>query len=65
MTRTYALKRLLEHGPLTRAEITAITGWPAKTVKAALRQTLMTDVVRRVKGYNKTAYFSGDLEGLT
>ena len=30
-TRTYAAKRLLEHGPLTRGQFTAITGWPSAT----------------------------------
>ena len=27
MTRTYAAKRLLEHGPLTLGEFMTITGW--------------------------------------
>lgn len=36
MTRTYALKRLLEHGGLTRAEIAAITGWPEGAVRSAI-----------------------------
>ena len=31
MTRTYAAKRLLEHGPLSLAEFAEITGWPKKT----------------------------------
>ena len=36
MTRTYAAKRLLEHGPLTFREFVQITGWPAKVAKNAL-----------------------------
>lgn len=28
MTRPYACKRLLEHGPLTLAELLEITRWP-------------------------------------
>lgn len=36
MTRTYALKRLLEHGALTRKEIVEITGWTAKQVHLTL-----------------------------
>lgn len=27
MTKTYALQKLLEHGPLTRRELREITGW--------------------------------------
>ncbi len=36
MTRTYALKRLLEHGALTRKEIIKITGWSEKQVHYTL-----------------------------
>ena len=36
MTRTHALKKLLEHGELTRAEILEITGWTAKQVHYTL-----------------------------
>ena len=32
MTRRYALVQLLRLGPLTRAEIIAITGWPDRAV---------------------------------
>lgn len=38
MTRTYALKRLLEHGGLTYGQINAITGWPRRSVDAAIRR---------------------------
>lgn len=40
MTRPYILCALLEHGPLTRAEVREITGWPPKAVEPALRQLL-------------------------
>jgi hypothetical protein len=36
MTRTYSMRRLLEHGALSFSELLAITGWPRGAVKAAL-----------------------------
>ena len=36
MRRTYALKRLLEHGALTFGELCEITGWKASQVCSAL-----------------------------
>lgn len=36
MSRTYALCRLLEHGPLTWREVQDITGWPFNVVKSAI-----------------------------
>ncbi len=36
MTRTYALLRLLELGPLTRKEIREITGWPEAKLRFVL-----------------------------
>ena len=45
MTRTYALKRLLEHGALTFPEIVAITGWPRRVAWAALEQCRIAGVV--------------------
>ena len=44
MTRTYAAKRLLEHGPLTNREFRTITGWDEGTVSSALRNLLATGV---------------------
>jgi hypothetical protein len=37
MTRTYALERLLELGPLTRKEIREITGWPENKLKFVIK----------------------------
>lgn len=37
MTRTYALLRLLELGPLTRKEIREITGWAEDKLKYVLQ----------------------------
>ena len=42
MTRTYAAKRLLEHGPLTRGQFAAITGWKAATVSKTLSELVNT-----------------------
>lgn len=37
MTRTYAARKLLEHGPLTFGEMRAITLWTAPQVSSALQ----------------------------
>ena len=36
MTRTYALRKLLEHGPLTFPELLQITRWESAQLVAAL-----------------------------
>lgn len=38
MTRTYAARKLLEHGPLMRHQFDAITGWPPKECAAVLQR---------------------------
>jgi len=48
MTRTYAIKRLLEHGPMELADIADCTGWGRGAVKCALRHCLQAGTVRRV-----------------
>ena len=40
MTHTHALARLLEHGPLTMAELRAITGWPYNAIRSALARLI-------------------------
>lgn len=47
MTRTYALKRLLEHGALTSKEMVAITGWTRKQVWATIGHLTITGIVRK------------------
>jgi transcription initiation factor IIE alpha subunit len=47
MTRTYALKRLLEHGELSSKEIEEITLWTTKQVWATLQRLQKTKVVRK------------------
>lgn len=32
MTRTYAIEKLLEHGPLTKRELVEVTGWTPYSV---------------------------------
>lgn len=43
MTRTYAAKRLLEHGPLTAAQFIEITGWEERTCRRTLQQLVDTE----------------------
>jgi hypothetical protein len=47
MTKTYALKRLLEHGELSSKEIEEITFWTTKQVWATLQRLQKTKVVRK------------------
>lgn len=58
MTRTYAAKRLLEHGPLTFAEFLAITGWTkgaADNVLVRLRNWGLCQIVH-VTGNHRRVY---------
>lgn len=53
MTRTYALKRLLEHGPLTLAQIEEMTGWSyiaCRKAIEALRNSGTVKTLGRVSG---------------
>jgi DNA-binding MarR family transcriptional regulator len=47
MTRTYALKRLLEHGELSAKELIEITGWTTRQVWGTLQQLQKTEIVRK------------------
>jgi len=47
MTRTYAAKRLLEHGPLTFKEFEEITGWENRICWRALTRLLEQNIARR------------------
>ena len=47
MTRTYALKRLLEHGELSSKEIEEITFWTTKQVWYAITRLREMDIVRK------------------
>lgn len=57
MTRTYCLKRLLEHGAMTAAELIACTGWRWTSVEAALRNLMDSGLVEAVPiGRHRNAY---------
>lgn len=45
MTRPYALRRLLEHGPLTFREIVEITGWTWRIAWLAVERLLQRDEI--------------------
>lgn len=47
MTKTYALKRLLEHGQMTRPEIVDCTGWTTSQVDRALQHLHQHKLIRR------------------
>ena len=48
MTRTYAAKRLLEHGPLTFREFVEITGWTVRVAHRALYRLRQFGLARMV-----------------
>lgn len=50
MPRTYVAKRLLEHGPLTRGEFIAITGWPEEQAWSTLRSLVRSRVATFTSG---------------
>jgi transcription initiation factor IIE alpha subunit len=47
MTRTYALKRLLEHGELSSKQIEEITCWTTKQVWASIQRLQKTEIIRK------------------
>jgi transcription initiation factor IIE alpha subunit len=47
MTKTYALKKLLEHGELSSKEIEEITCWTTKQVWASIQRLQKTNTVRK------------------
>ena len=48
MTRTHAIKRLLEHGPLTRKEILEIMGGSQNSAKNAIFAAMDKGLIRRI-----------------
>lgn len=56
MTRTYAAKRLLEHGPLTLREFTEITGWGRIVSWNTLYQLMNEGIVMPCGRKQKTRY---------
>jgi predicted ArsR family transcriptional regulator len=49
MTRTYATRRLLEHGPLTMAEFLEITGWTWNAARSVLARLMESGAVQAEK----------------
>ena len=47
MKKTYAMKRLLEHGPLTMAQAIEITCWTFSSVERALRSLVEQNIAER------------------
>lgn len=45
MTRTYAAKRLLEHGGLNMAELVQITGWTYRQVEKTVQMLKAQGIV--------------------
>lgn len=62
MTRTYALLRLLELGPLERKEIRNITGWPEEKLKFVLHGQRNTGRVQLHEGKWHRRYEDGVLQ---
>jgi len=56
MTRTYCLKRLLEHGALSLREMVEITGWGYRTTWRALERLQEAGVVRHEGRPQKRIY---------
>lgn len=56
MTRTYALKRLLEHGELRFREIVEITGWDAVEAWSAVNVLKISGLVTASGIQKRTVY---------
>ena len=56
MSKTYALRKLLEHGPMTYAELLEVTGWSHPALKSALARTIERGEVQPIPGYSRRGY---------
>ena len=65
MTRTYALLKLLELGPLTRQEIRNITGWPEEKLRFVLHGQKNNGKVENHEGLWFRRYPDGTLQEAT
>lgn len=65
MTRTYALLRLLELGPLDRKEIREITGWPEDKLKYVLHGQYNVGNIQKHEGKWHRRYKDGALQKVT
>lgn len=62
MTRTYALLKLLELGPLKRQEIREITGWTEQRLRFVLHGQKNTGKVENHEGIWYRRYEDGTLQ---
>ena len=47
MSRTYCIRRLLEHGDLTWGDLMAITGWTFNQLKSAMEKLMESGKVSK------------------
>jgi hypothetical protein len=45
MTRPYALRQLLKHGPLSFTELREITGWPTTILSTLVQRQMETGAI--------------------
>jgi len=64
MTRTYALRKLLEHGQLSIGQIAHITGWPMEECNKAITQLRSTGQVVSIKGMAVYALAEQEMAGV-
>lgn len=57
MKKTYALKKLLEHGELKFREMREITGWTEKSTWSALNALQISGIVKSSGKLMKRVYF--------
>ena len=62
MTRTQALLKLLELGPLPRKEIREITGWPEQRLKFVIAGAANNRTIASIKGIWYRRYKDGVLQ---
>ncbi len=48
MKKTYAMIKLLEHGPLTRQQMREITFWTDRQIHSTLKYLSQHDLIQRV-----------------
>jgi hypothetical protein len=56
MTRLYAARKLLEHGPLTAVQFREITGWPKRDTNTTLQALHRSKAVTRQGDYRGYVY---------
>lgn len=59
MTHAYALRKLLEHGPMTSRAIIECTGWPRSSLFGAIEVCMRAGEVCRVRPADRSAAHYG------